>query len=36
MEVFDINFFSPGVIVVIVLVVIGYFVLRGLGRRWRK
>lgn len=36
MEVFDIDFFSPRVIIIIVIVVIGYFVLRSFGSRWRK
>ena len=30
------DFFSPVTIIIIVLVVIGYFVIRGLGSRWRK
>lgn len=30
------EFFSPITIIIIAVVVIGYFVLRGLGRRWRK
>ncbi len=29
------NFFSPGIIIIIIIVVIGYFVIRGLGRRWK-
>ena len=34
MESFDF-FFSPLTIGIVVVVVIGYFVLRGLGRRWK-
>ncbi len=30
------DFFSPVVIIIIVVLVIGFFVLRGFGRRWRK
>jgi len=30
------DFFSPITIIIIIVVVIGYFVLRGLGKRWRK
>jgi len=36
MDIFDMDFFSPVTIIIIVVVVIGYFVLRGFGRRWRK
>lgn len=36
MDIFDIDFFSPLTIIIIVVVVIGYFVIRGFGRRWRK
>ncbi len=35
MGIFDLDFFSPVTIIIIVVVVIGYFVLRGLGRRWK-
>jgi len=30
------DFFSPITIIIIVVLVIGFFVLRGLGRKWRK
>ena len=36
MEVIDLEFFSPGMIIIIVIVVIGFFVIMGLGKRWRK
>ncbi len=35
MGIFDMDFFSPLTIIIIAVVVIGYFVLRSLGRRWK-
>lgn len=34
--IFDLEFFSPVTIIIIVVIVIGFFVIRGLGGRWRK
>ena len=30
------DFFSPITIIIIVVLVIGFFVIRGFGRKWRK
>ena len=30
------DFFSPVTIIIIVALVIGFFVIRGFGRKWRK
>jgi len=30
------DFFSPITIIIIVVLVIGFFVIRGFGKRWRK